>query len=68
MDTNVRQLIWNGAIPVEIHISDPENILNTHTGGTLNLPFYVIESSALAHCEISFLDDGPETAVPSLDG
>ena len=41
MDTNIRQLIWNGAVPLEVHISDPENILNTQTG-ILNLPFYVI--------------------------
>ena len=26
MDSSVRQLIWNGAIPLEIHIDDPENI------------------------------------------
>ena len=42
MDTNIRQLIWNGAIPLEIHINDPETILNTYSG-TLNLPFYVIK-------------------------
>ena len=41
MDSSVRQLIWNGAIPLEIHIDDPENIYILNSGAMANLPFYV---------------------------
>lgn len=43
MDSGVRQLIWNGSLPLEIHINDPENIL-TSPKNTNNLPFYVKSS------------------------
>ena len=40
MDSGIRQLVWNGSIPLEIHINDPENIL-TCTNNPISLPFYV---------------------------
>lgn len=62
MDSAIRQLIWNGSIPLEIHINDPEIILtSTSNTNTSNLPFYV--SKTAPHFSFShyyLLDDGEE--------
>lgn len=58
----VRQLIWNGSIPLEIHINDPENIL---IGTTSTLPFYVKIPLKSPFNKLVVLDNGEEVGVLS---